>query len=131
MKAMETLLAPHQLGYGLPLRAEAAVHAAHIFLHNLQPGQLIMKFDFRNAFNSLHQDKMVVAMEKLVPELLPLVLSAYSSPSSLFGKEVIQSSKEVQQGDPLGPLLFCLAIHNMVQWLRSELNLFYLNDGTL
>ena len=132
MKAMGTLLAPHQLGYGVPLGSEAAVHAARIFLHNLQPGQLIMKLDFRNAFNSLRRDKMVAVVEELVPELLPLVLSAYGSPSSLFfGEDVIQSSEGVQQGDPLGPLLFCLTIHNMVQLMRSDLNLFYLDDGTL
>ncbi len=72
---------------------------------------------------------MVTAVEELVPELLTLVLSAYSSPSCLFfGEDVIQSSKGVQQGDPLGPLLFCLTIHNMVQQLRSELNLFHLDE---
>ena len=109
MKSMGTLLTPHQLGYGVPLGAEAAVHAARIFLHNLQQGQLIMKLVFRNAFNSLCQDNytMVTVVEELVTELL--VLSAYGSPSSLFfGKIVIQSSEGVQQGDPLGPLLFCL-----------------------
>ena len=112
MKAMGTLLAPHQLGYGVPLGAEAAVHAARIILHNLQPGQLIMKVDFRNAFNSLRRDKMVMAVEELVLELLPLVLSAYVSPSSrFFGKVVIQSCEGVHQGDPLGPLLFCMLDH--------------------
>ena len=74
---------------------------------------------------------MVLAVEELVPELLPLVLSAYGLPSSLFFSEVvIQSSEGVQQGNPLGPLLFCLTTHNMVQQLHSELNLFYLDDGT-
>ena len=132
MMTMGTLLAPRQLGYGVPLGPEAAVHTAQIFLHNLQPGQLIMKFDFRNAFNSLRRDKMVAAVEELVPELLPLVLSAYSSPSSLFfGEEIIQSSEGVKQGDSLGPLPFCLTIHNMVEQLHSETNLFYLDDGTL
>ena len=33
-----------------------------------------MKLDFRNAFNSLGQDKMVMPVEELVPELLLLVL---------------------------------------------------------
>ena len=130
--AMGTLLAPRQLGYGVPLGPVAAVHAAQIFLHDLQPGQLIMKLDFRNAFNSLRRDKMVAVVEELVPELLPLILSAYSLPSSLFfDEEVIQSSEGVQQGDSLGPLPFCLTIHNMVQQLCSEMNLFYLDDGTL
>ena len=37
----------------------------------------------------------------------------------------------MQQGDPLGPLLFCLTIHQLCSQLQSELNLFYLDDGTL
>ena len=75
---------------------------------------------------------MVMPVEELVPELLLLILSAYESPSSLFFDEVvIKSSEGVHQGDPLGTLLFCLTTHNMVQQLRSELNLFYLDDGTL
>ena len=75
---------------------------------------------------------MVTAVEELVPELLPLILSAFGSPSSLFfSEDVILSSKGVQQGDTLAPLLFCLTIHNMVQRLCSDLNLFYLDDGIL
>ena len=93
MKTMGTLLAPHHLGYWVPLVAEVAVHAALLFLHNLQPGHLIMKLDFSNAFNCLHWDKMVAAVGELELELLPLVLSAYGSPSScFFGEEDIQSS---------------------------------------
>jgi hypothetical protein len=37
----------------------------------------------------------------------------------------------VQQGDPLGPLLFCLAIHDIISNLKSEFSAFYLDDGTL
>ena len=132
MQAMGALLALHQLGYGVPLGVEAAVHATRIFLQNLQPGHLILKLDFRNAFNCLHRDKMIKAVGKLMPELLPLVLSAYGSPSFLFyGENIILSSEGVQQGDPLGPLLFCLTIHNMAQQLCSGLNVFYLDDSTL
>ena len=56
----------------------------------------------------------------------------YYSPSSLFWLDrTIQSAEGVQQGDPLGPLLFCLSIHHIVQQLESELSLFYLDDGPL
>ena len=132
MQSMGALLAPRQLGYGTPLGAEAAVHTARIYLQNLQPDSLILKLDFKNAFNCLRSDKMLLAVEEMAPELLPLVHSAYCVPSSLFiGNVTIPSSEGVQQGDPLGPLLFCLTIHHMVQQLRSEVCLFYLDDGTL
>ena len=131
-EAMAALLAPHQLGFSVPLGAEAAVHASRIFLNNLQPGHLILKLDFWNAFNCLRRDKMIAAVKQLAPELLPLVTCAYSTPSFLFfGEDIIPSSEGVQQGDPLGPLLFCLAVHDLVQQLQSEFNIFFLDDGTL
>ena len=97
MQAMGALLTPHQLGYGVPLGTEAAVHATRVFLQNLHPGHLILKLDFRNAFNCLRRNEMIKAVGKPVPELLPLVLSAYGSPGSLFfGKNIILSSEGVQ-----------------------------------
>lgn len=50
---------PCQLGYGTALGCEAAVHATHHYLRNLQPGQAILKLDFKNAFNCIRQDKML------------------------------------------------------------------------
>lgn len=49
-----------------------------------------------------------------------------------FGAAAIQSAGGVQQGDPLGPLLFATAIHTLTQDLRAgplDLALFYLDDG--
>ena len=64
--------------------------------------------------------------------LLPFVHSAYCDASSLtWGREVVSSSEGVQQGDPLSALLFSLAIHKMCAKLKSELAVFYLDDGTL
>ena len=34
-------------------------------------------------------------------------------------------------GDPLGPLLFCLTIHDMLQQVNCEFGVFYLDDGSL
>ena len=132
METMRAYLAPLQLGYGTPHGSEAAVHAARIYLQNLPNDHLLLKLDFKNAFNCLRRDRMLTVVGEKVPELLPLVHSAYSSPSHLFiGNEIIQSSEGVQQGDPLGPLLFCLTIHSIVSQLRSELWIFYMDDGTL
>ena len=65
-------------------------------------------------------------------ELLDFVYSAYAQPSYLYCEDhVIHSSEGIQQGDHLGPLLFCLTIHPMLLKLHSELKFFYLDDGTL
>ena len=104
---MGELLAPIQLGYGVKHGAEAAVHAARRFLKNLQNDQVLVKLDFQNAFNTLRRDRMLRAVEELAPSLLPYVHSVYCSPTSLFwGNKTLESSEGVQQGYPLGPLLF-------------------------
>jgi hypothetical protein len=36
-----------------------------------------------------------------------------------------------QQGDPCGPMIFSLAIQPIILSLNSELNIWYLDDGTL
>ena len=75
---------------------------------------------------------MLEAVQRLAPSIDPFVHSVYSSPSSLFWSDkIIQSSEGVQQGDPLGPLLFCLTIHHVCSLMKSELCIFYLDDGTL
>ena len=39
------------------------------------------------------------------------------------------SAEGVQQGDPLGPLLFCLTIQPLLMKLQSAFKVFYLDDG--
>ena len=129
---MGEFLQPIQLGYGVKLGAEAAVHAARRFLGSLPSDQLLLKLDFANAFNTLRRDKMLRAVGEIVPSLFPFVYSSYCSPSSLFWEDkVLDSAEGVQQGDPLGPLLFCLTIHNLTTQLVSDFKIFYLDDGTL
>ena len=92
----------------------------------------MVKLNFRNAFNSLRRDKMLEALHDLAPEIYPLVDSAYSSPSMLhWGDHSVHSSEGIQQGDPLGPLLFCLTIHRHCLQLRSPLTVMYLDDVSL
>ena len=132
MEAMGDLPAPFQHGYGTLLGAEAAVHSARTFLHNLQPSHLILKLDFKNAFNTIRRNKMLLTVKERVPDSYPLDHLAYSVHSSFFfGGDTSKSAEGIQQVDPLGPLLFCLTIHDMVQELQSAFWVFYLDDGTL
>lgn len=71
-------------------------------------------------------------MHALAPVIYPFVHSVYSSPSSLqWGEESISSSEGVQQGDPLGPLLFCLTIHHYCTQVTAEFCVSYLDDITI
>jgi len=44
---------------------------------------------------------------------------------------VIQSATGVQQGDPLGPLLFCMTMHPVLSQCDAEIRIGYLDDVTL
>ena len=132
LEDMATLLAPRQLGYGIRGGAEAAVHATRRYLSEFQSDQAIVKLDFKNTFNTVHRNKMLEAVEVLARTIYPFVHSVYSSPSSLiWGDKTICSSEGVQQGDPLGPLLFCLSIHHHCTFLSAGLCVMYLDDITL
>ena len=43
----------------------------------------------------------------------------------------MHSSERVQQGNPLGPLLFCLTINKLCGKLKPDFVIFYLDDGTV
>ena len=126
------LLRPNQLGFGVRLGAEAAVHATRSFIESHCDNTVVLKIDFANAFNSIHRDKVLAAASEHLPSLFKYVHSSYGASSLLaFGDHLLLSEEGVQQGDPLGPLLFCLAILPIVKRLSSPLNLWYLDDGTL
>ena len=71
------LLAPRQLGYGISGGVEAAVHATRRYLNQLQTDKALIKLDFRNAFNSVRRDKMLEAVQDLIPSIYPFVHSPY------------------------------------------------------
>ena len=75
VESMGASLAPQQLGYGIPLGCEAAAHAARRYLDSMSPVQLLLKLDFRNAFNSLRRDKMLTVVKDAAPDLFRFVSS--------------------------------------------------------
>jgi len=72
-----------------------------------------------------------------IPSMATWLQSCYSSQSILhLNDQVILSCCRVQQGDPVGPLGFALAIHPIVEKINEEvtgphINAWYLDDGTL
>ena len=132
-KEMGSKLRPVQLGYGTRAGCEAAIHSLrqHANLPRSEV-KVILKGDYSNAFNCLERKTMLRKVSETASELLPYAVQAYGRPTTLFfGPHRIQSACGVQQGDPLGPLLFSLGIHEMASGLNSELNIWYLDDVTL
>jgi hypothetical protein len=109
--AEEFLKARRQIGIRTPNGIEAAQLGARRYANGMMPGKVMLKGDIKNAFNSLWRATFLEVLSHLVPGLCPYAFAAYASPSVLyFGDFKIMSRAGVQQGDPLGPLFFSIAI---------------------
>lgn len=123
---------PLQLGVAISGGCEAAIHATRHFLSHMSPDEVVVKLDFSNAFNSVRRDVMLNTVSGILPQVYKFCWSAYSGDSVLqFGNRSVFSSEGVQQGDPIGPLLFCLTLHPLLSSLSSKLKIGYLDDLTI
>jgi len=123
---------PVQLGVGISGGCEAAVHATRRYIASMPDGFVIAKIDFCNAFNSLRRDLMLRSVAEQVPGIYKFCYLSYSQPSILkYETRTILSQEGPHQGDPLGPLLFCLSIHPDLVRLQSELVAGFMDDLTL
>lgn len=126
------VFSPNQVGVGVPGGCEAAIHATRRFIDSMPSNYVVAKLDFSNAFNCLRRDSMLLSVKDKIPELYKYCHLAYSQSSLLqFGSFTVLSEEGTQQGDPLGPLLFCLTVHSLLSSLSSQLNIGYLDDFTL
>ena len=131
-----TFFWPAQVGVCVPLGAEVAVHSVRGWVqrHANCSGKVLVKFDFSNAFNTISRQAVLQAAHDHFPGLSRWACWCYGDASRLcFGKTGLPSTGGVQQGDPLGPLLFSAAIQSLAQEARGQVDLavFYLDDGFL
>uniref|UniRef100_A0A1X7SVN2 Reverse transcriptase domain-containing protein n=1 Tax=Amphimedon queenslandica TaxID=400682 RepID=A0A1X7SVN2_AMPQE len=134
------ILPPHQVGVGCSNGAESIVHSLKLILANQSipsNSKCCLLLDFSNAFNCINRLSMFSEVRSKIPLLSNWVECCYGAqPNLLFGDYIIPSCCGVQQGDPLGPLLFSLVLQPIVERLESEvpglvLNSWYLDDGVL
>lgn len=127
---------PNQIGVGIKNGAEAGAHAARVFFNSKHKSiKIFLKIDVKNAFNEVRRDVVLREVKEKIPEIFKFVEQCYKLPTNVYyGKNLILSRRGVQQGDPLGPALFCLALQRIIsslQLLELDLNLWYLDDGTI
>ena len=128
-------LRPIQLGVATKNGCEAAVHAVRAYTHEYEAtdeDRILVKLDVSNAFNSVRRDAMLEAVQTRAPAIYPLVWQGYSNSAPLFiGESKILSQTGIQQGDPLSSLLFSLTVDPAARAADTDINVWYLDDGTL
>ena len=131
-----TLLAPHQLGVGIPGGAEVIIHATRQAVDAAED-KYVLQADLVNAFNCADRACALEEVKTHFPELLAWVSTAYGTSSNLiFGKALILSMVGFHHGDPLASLIFSLVLHPIILKIEAEvptldLNAWFLDDGTL
>ncbi|MBL4898042.1 MAG: hypothetical protein JKX76_00200 [Colwellia sp.] len=133
------ILSPVQLGVGVSGGCEIISHIAQQYSHPDTPQVTVAAIDVRNAFNTLRHDAIREGIEAFCPSLGPIFEWAYRHPQPLFATDGVplgQSATGVRQGDPLGPLFFCMGFHKVLTDLQSALGpltkvLAYMDDITI
>ncbi|KAL5487053.1 hypothetical protein EMCRGX_G019610 [Ephydatia muelleri] len=131
---------PFQFGVACPLGAEQMIHGLRdcIEQHWLENDFVVLKVDLKNAFNMVSRQAVLNECGKHFPELLPWASWCYSQHPFLWHPlGCLTSEQGVQQGDPLGPLLFSLVLNILVSEISSRgdcslnYHAWYLDDGAL
>ena len=134
-RAVSHELLPIQLGVSVKGGAEAAVHAVRTIITNniaSNDHKIVVKLDMMNALNSVRRDHVLQTCMDRTPEIAKLSFLAYSKLSSVNASgHSISSSTGVQQGDPIGPLLYALAVDQIASGVEPELSVWYLDDATI
>ena len=124
----------------MPEDCEAAAHAVRsLFLNrdispcaNAKNEMILVKLNMKNAFNTIRRDYFLKACFLKAPSLYQLAHHAYATWSDLlFGSDIIQSQTGIQQGHPLGSLLFALGVDEIARNVSIPLNTWYFDDANL
>ena len=142
--SVNCILEPIQVGVQTKARCEAVIHTTRQWTKSFcdDPDRVLVLLDLSNAFNCLSRGAVLSAVRRHFPWMAPWADTCYRHGSNLLvGGSCIQSRRRVQQGDPLGPSLFSLAVHpSIVEAVRIseaqypgdlDYKAFFLDDGTI
>jgi hypothetical protein len=110
---MSEFFSPIQVGINVKCGAEGIIHSISrmIGVHGRDDKLAMLKIDFKNAFNSVSREAMFLLCKEHFPKLYSWIIYCYrDQPLLWFDRKSIKSCVGVQQGDPLGPFLFCLVL---------------------
>ena len=134
-----TFFAPLQFGVACSHGTERVVHRARKFWDACgdHHDACMVKWDFRNAFNSIARSAIFPLVDREFPELSTWTWWTYGEATYLwYNDDFLESDEGVQQGDPLGPFLFSLALKALTEEIHAAcpalaLHAWYLDDGVV
>ncbi|KAL5506409.1 hypothetical protein EMCRGX_G008040 [Ephydatia muelleri] len=132
---------PHQLSVACSYEVEKIVHGLRICIedHVNEYDFVVMKIDLRNAFNLVSRQALLDECRAHFSELFQWAAGCYGDhPLLLSAMGTLRSESGVQQGDPLGPLLFCLVLDKVVTAIAADsicsqllFHSWYMDDGVI
>ena len=112
----KTHFEPIQLGVGTSGGCEATVHTARQWLarNRDSKSKVLVTLDLENAFNCVDRSAFLREARRMAPNLVPWLDYCYKTDGNLLlGQHRLRSARGIQQGDPLGPALFALSVHEL------------------
>eukprot|EP00873_Tetraselmis_striata_P011902 jgi/Tetstr1/432166/TSEL_021623.t1 len=110
-----SVLAPSQLGVGIPAGDSMLIHGVRLIAEKLGPRTVIVHTDLRNAYNEAWRRTIIQRHIDCSPlhHVIPALLASLSTDSYLVVDDrsaPLRSEDGVQQGAPLATTSFCVAI---------------------
>ncbi|XP_026383936.1 uncharacterized protein LOC113279455 [Papaver somniferum] len=137
-KDLDSYLGNCQYGIGIPCGGEGILHSANrlLDLHGSDNTKSMLLIDFSNAFNLVDRSTIIREVRAHCPSISHWVEFCYMKPARLYYRDhILSSTQGMQHGDPLGPLLFALALHPLVEKIATNCTLdfhaWYLDDDTI
>ena len=131
--AME--MAPEQVAIGVPNGLEKLIMACKLHLQ-WQPEHVIIKMDFKNAFNEASRTETLrcIMRSPSMRSLGPIFWAMHKPKAVVMGIQA-RSEEGVRQGSPLAAAAFCRGIHEDIVQANADLRphkgkvIFDMDDG--